>query len=78
MSTSAFISFLAIKPEVGFFLSIIPYMFVRKPTIVRRMSGPSKNFGVPPVLLGSGDKADLSHLKLKSRIKGLPKILLHN
>ena len=34
------------------------------------MSGPSKNFGVLPVLSGSGYKVDLSHLGLKSHSQG--------
>ena len=52
-------------------------MIIRKSTIVRRMSGPSKMFGVP-VLLRSGYNVDLSHLGLKSHSQGLQKILLRN
>ena len=43
---------------------------------MRLISGASKIFGVLPVLSGSGDKVDLSHLGLKSHSQGLPKILL--
>ena len=53
-------------------------MFVRKSTIVRRMSGPSKIVGVLPVLSGPVDKVDLRHLGLKSHSQGLQKILLRN
>ena len=59
-------------------MGIIPNMFIRKSTIVRRMSGPSKIFGLLAVLSGSGDKVDLSHLGLKSHSQGMQKILLRN
>ena len=53
-------------------------MFVRKSTILRRMSGPSKIVGVLPVISGPVDKVDLRHLGLKSHSQGLQKILLRN
>ena len=55
-------------------MGITPYMFIRKSTIVRRMSGPSKIVGVLPVLSGPVDKVDLRHLGLKSHSQGLQKI----
>ena len=59
-------------------MGITPYMFIRKSTIVRRMSVPSKISGVLPVLSGSFDKVDLSHLGLKSHSQDLQKIYLRN
>ena len=53
-------------------------MFVKKSTIVRRMSGSSKIVGVLPVLSGPIDKVDLRHLGLKSNSQGLQEILLRN
>ena len=73
-----FYLFLDNKTGSRFFLGIIPYMFVRKSTIVRRMSGPSKIVGVLPVLSGPVDKVDLRHIGLKSHSQGLQKILLRN
>ena len=53
-------------------------MFVRKSTLVRQISGPSKIVGVLPVLSDPVDRVDLHHLGLKSHSQGLQKILLRN
>ena len=73
-----FYLFLDNKTGSRFFLGIIPYMFVRKSTIVRLMSDPSKIVGVLPVISGPVDKVDLRHIGLKSHSQGLQKILLRN